>query len=138
MLINILIIGCGSALGGILRFLSYEVINSLTKNLMQNHLALGFNKFPFATLLVNVIGSFLAGILYFFIIKNFNEFSSNLKNFLLIGFLGGYTTFSAFSLDLFRLIQANQNFQALIYAILSVLISLIAIFLGFYLMKFCC
>jgi CrcB protein len=105
---------------------------------MQNHLALGLNKFPFATLLVNVIGSFLAGILYFFIIKNFNEFSSNLKNFLLIGFLGGYTTFSAFSLDLFRLIQANQNFQALIYAILSVLISLIAIFLGFYLMKFCC
>ena len=138
MLINILIIGCGSALGGILRFLSYEMVNIFNKNLMQNNALLSINKFPFATLLVNVIGSLLAGILYFLIIKNFNEFSSNLKNFLLIGFLGGYTTFSAFSLDLFRLIQANQNFQALIYAILSVLISLIAIFLGFYLMKFCC
>jgi CrcB protein len=131
MLNNILIIGCGSALGGILRFLSYEIVNIFNKNLLQNNSTL------IPTLLVNVIGSFLAGILYFFIIKNFNGFSLNLKNFLLIGFLGGYTTFSAFSLDLFRLIQANQNFQALIYAILSVLISLIAIFLGFYLMKFC-
>jgi CrcB protein len=86
--------------------------------------------------LVNVIGSFLAGILYFFIIKNFSEFSIDLKNFLLIGLLGGYTTFSAFSLDLFRLIQANQNSIALLYAISSVLISLIAIFFGYYLMKF--
>jgi|APGre2960657444_1045066.scaffolds.fasta_scaffold131329_2 CrcB protein len=136
MLNNILIIACGSALGGVLRFLSYEIINSLTKNLIQNNLIIGFNKFPFATFLVNVIGSFLAGILYFFIIKNFSEFSIDLKNFLLIGLLGGYTTFSAFSLDLFRLIQANQNSIALLYAISSVLISLIAIFFGYYLMKF--
>lgn len=131
MLNNILLIGLGSALGGVLRFLSYEFFNFLAKNNFLIN-----NKFPFATLSVNVIGSLLAGILYFFIIKNFENFSPLLKNFLMIGVLGGFTTFSAFSLDLFRLIQANQNLQALIYAISSVLISLIAIFLGFYLMKF--
>lgn len=128
---NILLIALGSALGGVLRFLNYEFFNFLAKN---NSLI--SNKFPFATLSVNVIGSLLAGILYFFIIKNFENFSPLLKNFLMIGFLGGFTTFSAFSLDFFRLIQANQISYAIIYAISSVFISLIAVFLGFYLMKF--
>lgn len=128
---NILLIALGSALGGVLRFLNYEFFNFLAKN---NSLV--SNKFPFATLSVNVIGSLLAGILYFFIIKNFENFSPLLKNFLMIGFLGGFTTFSAFSLDFFRLIQANQISYAIIYAISSVFISLIAVFLGFYLMKF--
>jgi CrcB protein len=131
MLNNILLIALGSALGGVLRFLNYEFFNFLAKN---NSLI--SNKFPFATLSVNVIGSLLAGILYFFIIKNFENFSPLLKNFLMIGFLGGFTTFSAFSLDFFRLIQANQISYGIIYAISSVLISLIAVFLGFYLMKF--
>ncbi|GDX36311.1 putative fluoride ion transporter CrcB [Alphaproteobacteria bacterium] len=131
MLNNILLIALGSALGGVLRFLNYEFFNFLAKN---NSLI--SNKFPFATLSVNVIGSLLAGILYFFIIKNFENFSPLLKNFLMIGFLGGFTTFSAFSLDFFRLIQANQISYAIIYAISSVFISLIAVFLGFYLMKF--
>ena len=44
MLINILIIGCGSALGGILRFLSYEMVNIFNKNLMQNNALLSINK----------------------------------------------------------------------------------------------
>lgn len=131
MLNNILLIALGSALGGVLRFLNYEFFNFLAKN---NSLI--SNKFPFATLSVNVIGSLLAGILYFFIIKNFENFSPLLKNFLMIGFLGGFTTFSAFSLDFFRLIQANQISYGIIYAISSVFISLIAVFLGFYLMKF--
>lgn len=131
MLNNILLIALGSALGGVLRFLNYEFFNFLAKN---NSLI--SNKFPFATLSVNVIGSLLAGILYFFIIKNFENFSPLLKNFLMIGFLGGFTTFSAFSLDFFRLIQANQVSYAIIYAISGVFISLIAVFLGFYLMKF--
>lgn len=131
MLNNILLIALGSALGGVLRFLNYQFFNFLAKN---NSLI--SNKFPFATLSVNVIGSLLAGILYFFIIKNFENFSPLLKNFLMIGFLGGFTTFSAFSLDFFRLIQANQISYGIIYAISSVFISLIAVFLGFYLMKF--
>ena len=131
MLNNILLIALGSALGGVLRFLNYQFFNFLAKN---NSLI--SNKFPFATLSVNVIGSLLAGILYFFIIKNFENFSPLLKNFLMIGFLGGFTTFSAFSLDFFRLIQANQISYGIIYAISSVFISLFAVFLGFYLMKF--
>lgn len=135
MLNNILLIALGSAIGGVLRFLNYEFFNFLAKNNFLNN-SLLTNKFPLATLSVNVIGSLLAGILYFFIIKNFENFSPLLKNFLMIGFLGGFTTFSAFSLDFFRLVQANQISYALIYVLLSIALSLLAIFGGFYLAKF--
>lgn len=74
----------------------------------------------------------LAGILYYFVIKNFDNFDPRLKNFLLVGFLGGFTTFSAFSLDFFRLATAGQYSQAAIYAISSVLLSILALFFGFY------
>jgi CrcB protein len=89
-------------------------------------------KFPWTTFFVNVVGSLIAGILYFFVIKNIDNFDPRLKNFLFVGFLGGFTTFSAFSLDFFRLATAGQYSQALIYALASVTISILALFFGFY------
>lgn len=127
---NILLVALGSAIGGVLRFFCYELFNFLAK---KNLLIL--LKLPLATMLVNIVGSLIAGIIYFFIIKNFEDFSPSLKNFLLTGFLGGFTTFSAFSLDFFRLVQANQIFYAIIYALSSVALSLLAVFGGFYLLK---
>jgi hypothetical protein len=66
----------------------------------------------------------IAGILYYFVIKNFDNFDPRLKAFLFAGFLGGFTTFSAFSLDFFRLTSAGQYSQALLYAFASVAILL--------------
>lgn len=124
---NILLIAIGGALGSVARYLSSEMVIQLIK---FNDLAL--TKFPWTTFFVNVVGSLIAGILYFFVIKNFDNFDPRLKNFLFVGFLGGFTTFSAFSLDFFRLATAGQYSQALLYALASVTISILALFFGFY------
>jgi CrcB protein len=124
---NILLIAIGGALGSVARYLSSEMVIQLIK---FNDSALA--KFPWTTFFVNVVGSLIAGILYFFVIKNFDNFDPRLKNFLFVGFLGGFTTFSAFSLDFFRLATAGQYSQALIYALASVTISILALFFGFY------
>ena len=124
-MLNILLIALGGALGSVSRYLTLHLtIHSLR----------GYN-FPWSTILVNVLGSLFAGILYYFVIKNFDNFDPKLKNFLMVGFLGGYTTFSAFCLDFFRLTQAGQIAMACVYAITSVIISILALFFGFYLMK---
>ena len=124
---NIILIAIGGALGSVARYLSSELVIQLIK---FNDSALA--KFPWTTFFVNVVGSLLAGILYFFVIKNFDNFDPRLKNFLFVGFLGGFTTFSAFSLDFFRLATAGQYSQALLYALASVTISILALFFGFY------
>ena len=123
---NLFLIALGGAIGATTRHLSFELI---TKNLVFA------GKFPIATFTVNILGSLLAGILYYFIIRDFNNFDPRLKGFLLTGFLGGFTTFSAFSLDFFRLTSAGQNLQAVTYAIASVLLAILALFFGFYLSK---
>jgi CrcB protein len=123
---NILLIAIGGGLGSIARYLSFELI---TKS------SFAASKFPIATFFVNVVGSLLAGVLYYLVIRDFNNFDPRLKNFLLVGFLGGFTTFSAFSLDFFRLTSAGQNLQAITYALASVIIAILALFFGFYLSK---
>ncbi|OFW80599.1 MAG: hypothetical protein A2887_00360 [Alphaproteobacteria bacterium RIFCSPLOWO2_01_FULL_40_26] len=126
---NLILIAIGGALGSVARYLSSEAITKLNHSLTN---------FPWGTFFVNVAGSMFAGIIYYFIIKNFDNFDPRLKNFLLIGFLGGFTTFSSFSLDFFRLATAGQYPQAAIYAISSVVISIVALFFGFHLMKLIC
>jgi len=126
---NLLLIAIGGALGSVARYLSSEF---LTFSLRAQNLA---TNFPLGTFFVNVVGSLIAGILYYFVIKNFDNFDPRLKNFLFVGFLGGFTTFSAFSLDFFRLATAGQYPQALLYVFSSVVFSFLAIFFGFYLTK---
>jgi CrcB protein len=125
-----LTIAIGGALGSIARYLLSESIVNLVK---INYLVL--TRFPWGTFVVNIIGSMLAGIVYFFIIKNFDNFNEQLKNFLMIGFFGGFTTFSAFCLDFFRLATAGQYLQAFIYIFSSVALAIMALFFGFYLTK---
>ena len=83
-MINILLVALGGAIGSILRHISSVAILHLIK---VNNYSLA--KFPWNTFFVNVVGSFLAGVCYYFIIKNFDNFNENqsnrdfLKNFLL-------------------------------------------------------
>jgi fluoride exporter len=126
---NIFLIAIGGALGSVARYLSSEAIINLVKT------NAAFAKFPWGTFFVNVVGSMVAGVIYYFVIKNFDNFDPRLKNFLFVGFLGGFTTFSAFSLDFFRLATAGQYPQALVYAISSVVLSILALFFGFYATK---
>ena len=132
-MLNILLIAIGGALGSVARHLSYEFI---TKSIRAENIFKSFPaNFPWGTFCVNVVGSLIAGVLYYVMIKYFDGFGTKTRNLLFVGFLGGFTTFSAFSLDFFRLFTAGQTALALFYALTSVILSILALFFGFYLTK---
>lgn len=124
MILNIALVAFGGAFGSICRYLIFESINH-TLGSSNNHLA---------TILINVVGSFLAGIIYFF--TSLNETGlilHQVRLLIMAGFLGGFTTFSAFSVDILKFIDGDKINIALCYTLLSVMLSIIAVLIGFYL-----
>jgi fluoride exporter len=85
--------------------------------------------FPWATLTVNVVGSFLMGLVVGFSGLLLGG-SSVLRTFLATGILGGFTTFSAFSLDVVQLVERRQHALAALYISASVVISIAALWAG--------
>ncbi|MCC6721196.1 MAG: fluoride efflux transporter CrcB [Bacteroidia bacterium] len=113
--INLIIaVTAGGGIGALLRFL----ISSAFK---QNQ-----NNFPFATFLINIVGCLLIGIFYS-VIKPEN---TTLKAFLIIGLLGGFTTFSAFAFETIQLINSGKIFTAFFYVILSNIICFMSVYAG--------
>ena len=90
--------------------------------------------FPYATLAVNVIGCFIMGVASAYFIK-ISTTNDNLKLLILTGTLGGFTTFSAFSLDTIYMIEKNLYLTALSYILLSVILSLLSVVLGIFLVN---
>jgi len=90
--------------------------------------------FPYGTLLVNVVGSFIIGALMETMALKW-QVSLETRAFLVTGFLGGFTTFSAFSFDVLKLVDTNQYLTAGLYVLLSVGLSLFAIFSAVYLVR---
>ncbi len=89
-------------------------------------------KFPWATLLVNVLGAFAIGLLAELTIEGAPwSVGSEIRALLLIGLLGGFTTFSAFSLQTFLLLREGQIASAVWNIFLSVALCLLAVWLGF-------
>ena len=84
------------------------------------------HKFPYATLTVNVIGSFVMGILFVIIVEK-AALPAEMRSLLMIGFLGAFTTFSAFSLDALGLWQNGHVFLSLVYMLATVVLCLVAI-----------
>ena len=92
--------------------------------------------FPWGTLIVNVTGSFLIGVLAaWFAFRGDAVWSQPLRLFLTTGILGGYTTFSAFSLDFALLFERGEIGQGVAYVLGSVALSLAAVFLGLFVMR---
>ncbi|MEJ2196178.1 MAG: fluoride efflux transporter CrcB [Ignavibacteriaceae bacterium] len=115
-MLNYIYIGIGSAIGGMLRF---WLSNSTYRVLPVN--------FPYGTLIVNVIGSFILGMIVFY----FNEkelLNAQLRIFLSVGFCGGFTTFSTFSLETMSLFRDAQY----LYGFVNVFFNLVLCFLGIY------
>jgi fluoride exporter len=112
-------IALGGAFGSVARFLSVRGVQ----------MVLG-GATPWSTTFVNVVGSFAMGFLVIFLARKFTS-NDGLRFFLTTGFLGGFTTFSAFSQDVMRLIQSGENGVALLYVLVSVLVSIAAGFAGF-------
>lgn len=89
--------------------------------------------FPYGTLFVNVVGSALMGLLAFYLMGK-NQ-SDSLRFFLLNGLLGGFTTFSTFSMDTFQLWQQGKHELAGLYILLSFVLSLGGLFIGYKIAK---
>jgi CrcB protein len=85
---------------------------------------------PWGTLIVNVAGSFLMGVVVAMIASRFAG-SVELRTFLATGVLGGFTTFSAFSLDFYALAGRGETALAFGYALVSVVLSIAALYAGF-------
>lgn len=113
----ILIVGIGSFIGGIIRYLLSVVIQAKTMTV-----------FPYGTLSVNVIGCLLIGIV--FGIADKGSMSTEWKLLLATGLLGGFTTFSTLSLETFNLIRLGHHLYAGIYVALSIFIGLLATVIG--------
>jgi fluoride exporter len=90
--------------------------------------------FPWGTLIVNVAGCFVVGLAVAGFMR-LGGISDTLRLFLTTGVLGGFTTFSAFSLDAMKLVQAGQWTVATAYVLASVVLSLLAVFAGFSMLR---
>ena len=122
MLLNLLCVGLGGFVGAILRALTGIFVSKIVL----------LSAFPYATLIVNVLGSFLIGML---LTSSYVLSNPNLKSFLTAGLLGGLTTFSTFSFDTLSLIELRFFSAALFNVALNVGLALIAFFLGSELVK---
>lgn len=123
MLRTLLVIALGGGIGSVLRF--------LTTNLVQKYCP---TVFPLATLVINVLGCLLIGIVVGLLEKH-QLSNSNLKWFLVTGICGGYTTFSAFGYENISLFQSNNSGLAFLYISASVVSGLFAVWLGLFLVR---
>lgn len=123
LLTQYLVIGLGGALGSMLRF----GIGSLIDTNVQK----GGSAFSWGTIIVNITGCLIIGFIWTISATEGRILlSSYTRSFILIGILGGYTTFSSFGLQTFLLAQSGQRWEAAANVLLSVVLCLVGVWLG--------
>ena len=122
---GVLLVGAGGAIGAMGRY-GFSILVGR---------AWGTVGFPLATLVINVIGSLAMGLLVGWLARALPSWAVEGRLFLAVGVLGGFTTFSAFSLDAITLIERGQLGQAGLYAVLSVVVSVAGLYLGLLMMR---
>ncbi len=118
---KLLIVGLGGMLGTMLRY---------TCNVVINHV-MHFPYFPYATLFVNLLGCLCAG-LFAGLIETKNQLTPEMRLFIQIGLLGGFTTFSSFGLETFLLLLDSHLLFAVINVVVQVTLGIIAVWLGYH------
>ncbi len=116
MLVKYILIGLGGALGAVARVFLSKLVPA------------GWLGMPFNTIIINVIGCFLAGFCVSLMSGMYT--SDTLRQFLIAGCLGGFTTFSAFAVDVGGLMTSNNYIAAIGYIVISIFFSLVAFVVG--------
>lgn len=116
---NLIILGLGGFLGAVSRYLLSDFVQNMFKAA----------NFPYGTLVVNVLGCFTLGLLAQ-IAGAKDLIDPQTRLFLMVGFIGAFTTFSTFSLESANLFQAGHNYTAAIYLIGSNILGIIFVFVG--------
>ena len=111
-----LLVFIGGGLGSALRYIFNRLIPD--------------GSFPYSTLTVNMIGSFLIGVIVGYLISN-NMLKTDYYYFLIIGICGGLTTFSAFSLENLNLLRSNEILNSILYILISVFLCIVLAYIGF-------
>lgn len=114
-----LLVGAGGAIGAMARY----GVSVLAGRLLPT-------SFPLATLVVNVLGSMMMGLLIGLMARLLPPMAPEVRLFAAVGVLGGFTTFSSFSLDAITLIERGALAQAMLYIGLSVVVCLLGLYLG--------
>jgi CrcB protein len=116
--VTILLIGAGGAAGAIARFLVDQAVMTQLQG-----------RFPWGTLVVNVSGSFVIGLLLALVLAR-PGWADSVRPGLMIGFLGAYTTFSTLTLDSWRLVEEGSSVLAAVNIVGSIVIGLVAVVAG--------
>lgn len=117
MFLTLSLVALGGAIGAACRYLTGLGVLRL----------FGYTEFPLAIIVVNVVGSFLMGV---FVVTAAHRGLTHLSPFVMTGLMGGFTTFSAFSLETVNLIERGAYGHAVLYIALSVGLSVGGLFLG--------
>jgi fluoride exporter len=113
-----LMVGIGGGLGSILRFW----VGSYVSGRMGT-------RFPYGTFLINCTASFLIGLIITLLAEK-THWNPNLRYLIPIGFIGGYSTFSTFEYETFRLLQDGEMVSVVLNVVLSVVVGFVAVWLG--------
>jgi CrcB protein len=114
-----LLVGAGGAIGAMARYGAGVAVGQVWRD-----------PFPLATLLINIVGSLAMGLLVGWFARTLPEHQNEIRLFVAVGVLGGFTTFSSFSLDAIVLIERGDLLGTVLYIGLSVLASVVALWLG--------
>lgn len=120
----ILLIGTGGFIGSVTRYLISKYIQDLSV----------FPSFPLGTFIVNILGCLFIGLLFGTAEKG-TWMSPEIRMFLTVGFCGGFTTFSTFSNEAIALLRDGEILYFLSYIGLSVLLGLVAVYMGYLITK---
>jgi len=113
-LTHLVIIGAGGAAGAIGRYLVVAMVANTFGS-----------RFPWGTLAVNLLGSFMLGVAFVVVLERLQG-HAELRSLIMVGFLGAFTTFSTFSLEVFSLFTHGQMISAFVYILMSVILCVLA------------
>ena len=119
-----LLVAVGGALGSMARYGTGVLVGSMWRS-----------SFPLGTMLINIVGSLAMGVLVGYLARTTPAWQNDARLFVAVGILGGFTTFSSFSLDTISMIERGETGPAILYVLVSVVAGIAALFGALVLMR---